>query len=318
MNRPAHGQRLARTAVSPIRDAAFALGDVFDLLPDAVVIVDKDGHIVFANVAMPHILGYAQAELVGQPLGKLIPERHRLKHERLVEHFYAQGRSTPMSERPVLLAMHKSGAEVPVSISIANFELSGKRYAVAMIRDASPVRDQLGKAIARAEADALTGLGNRLCLSRRMQTPLQSGQEFALLFLDLTRFKPFNDCYGHAMGDEVLRLVAKRLVSLVRAKDLAVRLGGDEFVILLHGLSDPRDLQARASGVVQRLNQPFHIGAATATVGVNIGGALYPRDGQSESDLLAVADRNMYRAKQAGQAYCIDPASHESDPPTFA
>ncbi|MDH3453419.1 MAG: sensor domain-containing diguanylate cyclase [Gammaproteobacteria bacterium] len=308
MSRRVSPGQLTRAKVSPIRDSVLALGEVFDLLPDGVVAIDRGGRIAFANLAMPRILGYAQAELVGQPLGMLIPERHRAKHAHLVEHFCAQARSTPMGERPVLLALHKSGEEVPVSISIASFELSADRYGVAIIRDASPVRDQLGKAMARAETDALTGLGNRLCLARRMQRQLESAQPFGLLFLDLTEFKPFNDRYGHAMGDEVLRLVAKRLQALVRKNDLAVRQGGDEFVVLLDRLSDADDLQARAAGVAFRLSQPFHIRGTAARVGVNIGGALYPRDGECETDLLAVADRNMYRAKQAARAYCTDSA----------
>jgi diguanylate cyclase (GGDEF)-like protein/PAS domain S-box-containing protein len=302
------GQQLRAAADSAIGDSVVALGEVFDLLPDGVVAIDQAGCIVFANLVMPRILGYSRAELVGKPLGEIIPKRHRVRHEHLVEKFCSQGRSTPMGERPVLLGLHKSGEEVPVSISIASFELSGKRYGVAIVRDASPVRDQLGKAIARAETDELTGLGNRLCLQRRMREQLRSSQAFGLLYLDLTEFKPFNDRYGHAMGDEVLRLVAKRLQALVRKNDLAVRQGGDEFVVLLDRLSGAGDLRARAAGVAFRLSQPFHIHRTAAKVGVNIGGALYPRDGECERDLLAVADRNMYRAKQAAQAYCIDPA----------
>ncbi|MDH3713439.1 MAG: sensor domain-containing diguanylate cyclase [Gammaproteobacteria bacterium] len=308
MTRLEHRKRLTPEATSSFGDSVLALGEVFDLLPDGVVVIDRHGHIVFANLAMPRILGYTLEELVAHPLSRLVPERHRGRHEHLVEHFCARNKSTPMGERPVLLALHKSGEEIPVSISIASFELSGERYGVAIMRDASPVRDQLGKANARAESDALTGLGNRLRLSRRMETQLRSAQAFGLLFLDLTEFKPFNDRYGHEIGDEVLRLVAKRLQALVRKDDLAVRQGGDEFVVLLDRLSDAGDLHARAAGVAFRLNQPFHIRGIAATVGVNIGGALYPRDGESERDLLAVADRNMYRAKQAAQAYCVDPA----------
>ncbi len=85
-----------------------------------------------------------------------------------------------------------------------------------------------------------------------------------------------------------------------------MRLGGDEFVVLLDGLSNAADLDGRAAGVAQRLSQPFNLQGVSASIGVNIGGALCPRDGRRSSDLLAVADRNMYRAKQAGRPYCTD------------
>ncbi len=298
----------SRPVANPLQESTLALSEVFELLPDAVAVIDNRGCIAFANGVVSNILGYAPEELVGESLDRLVPVRHRARHARLVAGFSAKGRATPMTDRPVLLALHKSGEEVPVSISIANFELSGERYSVAMIRDASPVRDQLGRATARAETDALTGLGNRLAMSRCARTAIEAGRPFGLLFLDLTRFKPFNDHYGHAMGDEVLRLIARRLKAIVRANDLAVRLGGDEFVVMLDGLHDANGLENRARSVAESLSQPFHLQNTEASIGVNIGGALFPRDGRSETDLLAVADRNMYRAKRAEHAYCTEPA----------
>ncbi len=84
----------------------------------------------------------------------------------------------------------------------------------------------------------------------------------------------------------------------MRAEDAAVRLGGDEFVLLLDGLSNPRDLQARLRDVEEKLEKPFRLrGVGSASTGVDIGGALYPQDGESEVELLAVADERMYRAK---------------------
>ncbi len=292
----------------PIDDITLTAGEAFDLLPDALILIDSAGAVAFANAAVARVLGYAPVELIGQPLDKLIPQRHRARHQQIVACFGSGGLPAVMSERPALPALHRSGEEVPVSIALAKVELSGLPFSIAVIRDASPVRDRLGEATARAESDALTGLGNRSCLSRRMQSALQSGRSFGVLFLDLTRFKPFNDRYGHAVGDEVLKLVAKRLKALVRVDDVAARLGGDEFVVLLDGLTDAHGLQARASAVAHHLEKPFHAGGVNATIGVNIGGALSPRDGVSEDDLLAVADRNMYRAKQAGHTHCCHPA----------
>ena len=220
-----------------------------------------------------------------------------------------------MGSRPVLYALAKSGREVPVTISIANIDLGGGRFSVAVLRDAALVRDQLRAAVAQAETDPLTGLGNRLHLSNCMHTALAAARPFGLLFLDLRHFKQFNDEHGHKIGDEVLRLVAKRIQALVRARDVAVRFGGDEFVILVDLMSDPRLLASRASAMVESIEQPFHIDSLSGRIGINAGGAIHPRDGNTEEDLLAVADRNMYRAKRSERPYCIDQESAGSKTP---
>jgi diguanylate cyclase (GGDEF)-like protein/PAS domain S-box-containing protein len=282
------------------------VADLFDVLPDAVIVVDGAGRIALANSAVHRVLGYAAVELVGQPLGQLIPENYRTQHERHLTQFRRQGQPRAMGSRPVLHALGKSGTEVPVSISISNLDIQGERFSVAVIRDASMVRDRLREAIVQAESDILTGIGNRLHFSRRMQTLLAAGRPFGLLFLDLRQFKRLNDEHGHNIGDEVLRLVARRIQALVRAQDMAVRFGGDEFVILIDLISDPQLLAARAAAIVESIEQPFRIENVSGSVGVNIGGALYPRDGNTDEELLAVADRNMYRAKRLQQPYCID------------
>ena len=184
--------------------------------------------------------------------------------------------------------------------------MTGVQTCALPICDAAVVRDRLREAIAQAESDALTGMGNRLYLARRMQAALAAGRAFGLLFLDLRQFKRLNDEHGHRIGDEVLRLVAKRIQALVRARDVAVRLGGDEFVILVDRVSDPNLLALRAAAIAKSIEQPFRIDSVSGMIGVNIGGAIHPRDGNTEEDLLAVADRNMYRAKRSEQPYCID------------
>jgi diguanylate cyclase (GGDEF)-like protein len=212
-----------------------------------------------------------------------------------------------MGARPVLPALNKAGEVVPVSISISNIDIRGERLSIAVIRDAAAIRAYLDKASADAESDALTGMGNRLSLSHRMQTALDAQHPFALLFLDLTKFKPFNDRYGHRLGDEILHLVAERIQGHVRGNDLAVRLGGDEFVILLDGMTDSDLLETRARAIAASISQPFQIDKISDTIGVNIGGALYPRDGGTEKELLMSADRNMYQAKESQETYWIDP-----------
>lgn len=286
-----------------MKDTVLALSDLFDILPDAALVVDRAGKIVFANVAVSRVLSYEPDELIGRSLEILIPERYRRLHGQQVAEFQERGHATGMGDRPMLHAMRQSGEEVPVSISIANLDLDGARFSVALVRDATPVRDHLDDVMTRAETDPLTGIGNRLGLSRQIQKALDAERPFGLLFMDLSGFKPFNDRFGHEVGDAVLRLVANRIVRQIRLEDMAARIGGDEFVILLDGLADEQHLDERAVRIGQNLCQPFTLLGVNGAIKVNIGGALSPRDGSEESALLAVADRNMYRAKQSGRQY---------------
>ncbi|WP_298833388.1 sensor domain-containing diguanylate cyclase [uncultured Piscinibacter sp.] len=281
-----------------------ALADLLDILPDAVVIVTAQGVIGYVNPAVRALLGYARDEIVGQPLSTLVPQAMRARHEAMVEKFRDGGAPTMMGSRPVLRAVHKTGRLVPVSISLCNMPLSnGEVASVAVVHDISLLHTHLDRATLQAQTDALTGLGNRLLLSRQIQADLENARPFALLLMDLTGFKGLNDRHGHAAGDDALCVVGQRLQSLVRDTDVAARLGGDEFVLVLDGLTDTGRLQAIAQSVADSLARPLRLEGVTVTLGVNIGGALYPGHGDTENELLGAADRAMYEAKQARQAY---------------
>lgn len=284
--------------------AQFAVADLLDILPDAVLMVDADSRIRYANPAVRGVLGYGPDELLGQPLSLLLPHASRHRHEALMAHFRAEGVPTLMGSRPVVHAVHRSGRIVPVRISLANLALSDtERVTVAVIHDVTALNTELDRATARAETDPLTHLGNRLRLSRRMQAWLSHERVFSLLLLDLVRFKDLNDRLGHEAGDQALCIVARRLQQHVRDADVVVRLGGDEFVLLLDGIGDSGQLHERALSLAASVTQTFRVGDASDSVGVSIGGAISPRHGRAEQTLLAAADRAMYEAKQAREPY---------------
>lgn len=279
--------------------------DLLDILPDAVVVVDARGCIVYANPAVEPLLGHVPADLCGQALEVLLPPALRDRHARQVADFRVGGTPTLMGRRPVLSAMHRSGRVVPVSISICNFDRAqGDRVSVAVLHDVAALNTHLDRATALAETDALTGLANRLALSRRMQGLIAAERPFALLLLDLTQFKPFNDRHGHAAGDAALRIVGRRLRGQLREGDLVARIGGDEFVLLFDGLADAGGLASRAEGVLAGLSRPLRLSdVQRGRLGANLGGALYPRHGGDEAALLAAADAAMYLAKRAGAGF---------------
>jgi diguanylate cyclase (GGDEF)-like protein len=154
--------------------------------------------------------------------------------------------------------------------------------------------------------DALTQLPNRRMLVDRFAQAMANARRggdtrFALLFVDLDNFKQLNDLYGHAFGDEVLKLVAARLVSAVREVDTVSRHGGDEFVVLLAALHQPGDAQAVAEKLIAAIGAPADLAGHVVRITASVGIALYPDDGEDVETLIARADAAMYRSKRQGR-----------------
>ncbi|MDY0268371.1 diguanylate cyclase domain-containing protein [Trichloromonas sp.] len=150
-----------------------------------------------------------------------------------------------------------------------------------------------------AQTDALTGLANRLFLSRRLDQLVHAPQPvaFCLLVVDLDQFKPVNDQYGHTFGDQVLMLVAQRLQQVLRTGDLACRWGGDEFVVLLDQTGN-KPTEALRQRLLALFESPFNVEGRSIALSASIGYACYPDDGLTEAELLKLADKRMYRDKQ--------------------
>ncbi len=153
--------------------------------------------------------------------------------------------------------------------------------------------------------DPLTGLANRLLLVDRFQLAMQharrSRRQFAVLMVDLNKFKAINDTYGHAAGDTVLTTVAQRLVSAVRASDTVARLGGDEFALIIESVSERDQIATLGQKLVDMLTEDVTLNSGdVVSVGASIGIAWYPKDGENLKDILDVADQAMYFCKTSG------------------
>jgi diguanylate cyclase (GGDEF)-like protein len=156
-----------------------------------------------------------------------------------------------------------------------------------------------------ATHDALTGLPNRVLLADRLGQAVAraSRQEvrFAVLVVDLDRFKSINDSLGHIAGDELLQEVARRLSGLLRREDTLARLGGDEFVLLIHEVSTPQDAEAVARKVLTQVSLPTRLSGLDVHVSPSVGISLCPDDGADAETLLQHADAAMYHAKKKGR-----------------
>ncbi len=155
-----------------------------------------------------------------------------------------------------------------------------------------------------ATHDPFTGLPNRQLLTDRLTQALayadRYGQWVGVLFMDLDRFKSINDTMGHAAGDALLRAVVQRVSRRIRRADTAARFGGDEFVFLLLNIGHAEDAARVARYMIRTVARPYLVDGRTVSITPSIGIAVYPGDGRNARELIANADRAMYRAKQRG------------------
>lgn len=254
------------------------------------------------------MLGYQDHEIGDQPdewLGRIHPEERQQVRQALGQHL--AGASSHFANEHRLL--HKDGEyRWVLARGQALWDESGGAYRMAgshtEITELRRIYDQLEH---NALHDALTGLPNRALLQDRLRTAVEAHKRFedhnfAVLFLDLDRFKFINDCLGHAAGDQFLITIARRLEGMVRAVDTVARLGGDEFVILLDQLTDFHHVSYVAERILESLAIPFEIEGQEIITSASIGIALSSIGYQHHDHLLRDADTAMYRAKARGKA----------------
>ena len=167
-----------------------------------------------------------------------------------------------------------------------------------LLRNEAVLREQ-------ASHDPLTGLANRSLLMDRFNFTVERSKRnnirFAMLMLDLNNFKSINDTYGHAAGDHVLAVQARRLLDCVRASDTVARLGGDEFVVLVESYGDKREVVHIGRKLIDCLTDPITLPDGSVVLSsASAGIALFPEHGTTFADLLNVADRGMYDCKTSG------------------
>jgi diguanylate cyclase (GGDEF)-like protein len=149
----------------------------------------------------------------------------------------------------------------------------------------------------QASHDQLTGAANRVGFSERLART--GAPSLALFYIDLDAFKPVNDDFGHDVGDELLRAVARRLHEVVRSSDTVARLGGDEFVVLVEDVGDGAQIDALAQRLARAFHAPFEVGDRLFAIGASISRAVWPADVDTPDALLAHADAAMYAVKRA-------------------
>ena len=272
---------------------------------DGFVIVDGDQRICFVNPRGDDMFGYARGELIGQQLATLLPERSRLNHVGLFRGFRdGEERSKRMNARGDIWGQRRDGTEFPVRASIVKVDEGGRPLLVAIVRDASDEYQILTEFENQARRDSLTNLYNRRAFMELAEAEAQRferfGGAFCIGMVDIDLFKRVNDVHGHPMGDYVIKTVGQICQAGLRTIDVVARLGGEEFALLLIATDE-----ANARVVCERIRQTIAAAAfdfdkephgVTASFGV-----AEAAPGLSVEDLLARADKALYRAKEDGR-----------------
>lgn len=270
---------------------------------EGMVVTDASGVIQDVNPAFTAVTGYSADDVVGRTMSVLSSGRHdddfyRAMWTRLEE----TGRwSGDIHNR------RKSGEEYVERLSInTSYNADGSvNCRIGLFSDVTEKRRREASIWHQAHHDHLTQLPNRQTFEENLRLSIEQtrlgGSPFAVIFLDLDLFKDVNDTLGHEAGDQLLRLVGRRLIECVRASDLVARLGGDEFTLLIRDIQDPDDIFPVADKILESLSQPFALGEQTVQISASMGASLHPRDGDSDSELLRTADLAMYAAKEQGR-----------------
>ncbi len=294
-------------------DTELELAAVLRAIPDEFVLFNPDGNILRYAEGVRNLLSRSNESLHGKNIEDLLPRKARSEFLEALDHV-RQHQTVGLFE----MALCQEDNDEHFEVRILPME---NNYSIALIRDISEQKAYEQHTSYLAFHDSLTGLPNRIMFQDRLRQSIAQTRRtpgmFAVMFLDLDRFKQVNDTLGHSAGDELLITIANRLRYSLRESDtIAVskptqpkpeahytiaRLGGDEFTLILNGISEANDVTRVARRILHEVARPLHLSGHDIYTSASIGIALYPYDGLDVESLVKNADAAMYHAKEKGR-----------------
>lgn len=304
--REKHLQALAKAAkesASALRDEQEKTQAILDSALDCIISLDESGNLTSANRYTCALFGLSFENLIGRNAKALFKLQG--------DHFLAGEHPIPLEQWATvgntveLSAIHANGTLTPIELSLNNCALDPCMQYVGIIRDISAKKKAEENLYYLSRFDALTGLANRTLFTERLVDSIQrakrSGHKFAVLCIDVDRFKAINETLGYDTGDEVLCVLAKRMENLLRETDTISRIGSDEFMIITEGLHRDFDVKLIIEKLFKSLRVPIAMHGQELHTSVSIGISFYPDNGTDEQTLYRNADIAMHNAKQDGR-----------------
>lgn len=287
---------------------------IVDHAPEAIIIIDADtGKLIDANKNAESLTGLSREQLLNSHPSQTNPKFQAnskdSKSEARKQLIKALKGETPLFEWNLI---HQSGQEVPCEVRLVKLPKKNKNLIRGSLIDISD-RKGMDRVLERqrkhlhflANHDPLTHLANRRLLQLNLDEAINQAKvensRFAIMLIDLDRFKLINDTLGHHVGDEFLIVISKRLKELIRQGDTACRPGGDEFVVIFEHIKNRADIENKARVFLSELAQPVCLSGQELQTTLSIGIAMYPEHGDSSDTLLKHADVAMYKAKGEGK-----------------
>lgn len=275
----------------------------FENSNEGIIIADSKGKIVSVNKAFSKITGFRKDEVIGKNPSILNSGIHD-------KNFYQnmwESLKNNSAWQGEIWNKRKSGEIYPEWLSIAKAinPKYNEEFYIAIFTDITSLKEADRKLYFYANHDVLTKLANRVQFESHLKSTIESckrrDNKIALFFIDLDKFKDVNDTYGHKIGDEMLKTVAKRLEQSIRKEDFIARLGGDEFVLIVKDVKNSQDMLALANKLNDNIKEPITLDDKVFFMSLSIGISIFPEDGKDSDDLIKHADAAMYEVKESGR-----------------
>ena len=302
-----HDITKAKRAEDELRSTKKFIDTVIEHVPLPIIVKDvagleadaRDSQFTLFNRAYEDLTGESRIELIGKTAHQIFPKVRADLVVRADNEALRSDKAVLTSEHPIYTS-HNGTRLVAAKKTIIRGDDGKPQYLLTVVDDVTERRRAEQRISHLAQNDSLTGLPNRAtfieCLAMTLDEASKRGMQFAILCVDLDRFKEANDVYGHLIGDGVLREVARRLQAAADGAFLA-RIGGDEFTLIVAGDSQPQPAEALGERLLAAFKDDFEVDGHRLQLSLSIGGAVYPTDGSDAKTLLANADAALYQAK---------------------
>ena len=293
-----------RSAERALKESENLHRSVVASINSGIVLTDDQGRIVTANLAAERILELELATVQGKTF--VLDEQAEYPGQPLISSHASGLALEPILDRKICVSMPQGTRKKWLNYSREVIVREGETTPHAVLHtfdDVTAEHEAQQRLIELVNTDTLTGLPNRHAMQERIgqllaRTPLKP---FGVLFLDLDNFKAVNDHFGHAQGDELIKLAAREIRSCLRQDDVLARLGGDEFLIIVDHPTSLSELEALSDRIIEHMKRPFRLKVSEIYSTCSIGIALCPDHGLTRDELIRNADTAMYVAKDAGK-----------------